>query len=208
MPKISKHSKFDSAEQNVEILALFAILVVLSVIASTGSMSILEVVVFNTIYGMSDSLRWFALVVTQFGNGWVVIGIAGLLFVARKSSVLALVVLRNSVLAYIFVEALKFVVDRPRPMLLLSEVSSREIIVSGNGFPSGHTAIATVLGLTLLSYLPVKFRWVPFVWIVLVAWSRIYLGVHAPLDIIGGFIIGLIVVLVADVSPWPQRTKR
>jgi membrane-associated phospholipid phosphatase len=48
---------------------------------------------------------------------------------------------------------------------------------------------------------------VPFVWIVLVAWSRIYLGVHAPLDVVGGFVLGLLVVLLAEKIPWPKRKK-
>lgn len=207
MSKILK-TMFSNRGQKVVTLSLLTILLALSLIASTGTMSALEVMVFNMIYGMSDRFQWFALVVTQLGNGWIVIGIIGLLFVVRKSPKLALIIFRNSALAYVFVEVLKFVVNRPRPMLLLSEVNSREIAVSGNGFPSGHTAIATVLGLTLLPYLPAKFRWVPFVWIVLVAWSRVYLGVHAPLDIVGGFIIGVVVVMTADILPWPRQTKR
>lgn len=180
----------------------------LLVTAASGGMGPWEVAVFSYFYFMSDSLRWFALLAAQLGSVWVVIGAVGLLFIIRKNPRLALQVFRNSLLTYIIVELMKLVAGRPRPMLLLDEVVSRELVVFGNGFPSGHTALATALSLTLLPHLPKSLRWLPFVWIALVAWSRIYLGVHAPLDVVGGFIVGAFVVLLGDFLPWPRRRKR
>jgi membrane-associated phospholipid phosphatase len=186
---------------------LFALLI-LSVAAAGGDMSSLEAEAFDRIYSMPDSLRWFALVVTQLGNVWVVIGLVGLLFVVKWNPKPSLLVLRNGVLTYIAVEVMKLLINRPRPAILLSEITAREIAVFGNGFPSGHAALATAVSLTLLPYLPKHLRWLPVAWIGLVAWSRIYLGVHAPLDVLGGFAIGALVVLLADVIPWPQHKKR
>lgn len=208
MPKKPNTSQNIRIRRKYAAAGLAVVFCALMTIAATGNMSSWEVAVFDWIYHMPDSLRWFALFATQLGNVWVVIGLVGLLFVVRKNPRLALIVFRNSLLAYIVVEFMKLVADRPRPMLLLDGVISRELAVYGNGFPSGHTALATVLSLTLLSHVPKKYRWVPFVWIGLVAWSRIYLGVHAPLDIVGGFIIGALVVLLADLLPWPRRPKR
>lgn len=205
MPKLSTTAPRYSLRRTLVASILLVVFVGLSVIAATDSMGAFETMVFNLIYSMPENLRWFALLVTQFGSGWVVAGTVGLLFVIRKNPLLALIVFRNSVLTYVLVECMKFVVSRPRPMLLLSEVSSREVAVYGSGFPSGHTALATVLSLTVLPYLPKKLYWLPFVWIILVGWSRIYLGVHAPFDVIGGFVVGAIVALVADALPWPKR---
>jgi membrane-associated phospholipid phosphatase len=193
--------------RKVVIFALAATFAVLAAAAALGEMGRLELRIFDMVYGMPDSLRPLALLVTQLGNAWIVVGLVGLLFVIRWNPTLALVVLRNAVVAYAAIQLFKWIVDRPRPMLLITEVTSREMNVFGNGFPSGHVAIATVLSLTLMPYLPKTLRWLPVVWIGLVAWSRIYLGVHAPLDVVGGFILGLLVVLLADLIPWPKQKR-
>lgn len=203
MPKPTGSNVWTRRKLVVGVLSLA--LAGLSLMAATGEMSTLETNVFEWIYSMPDSLRWFALLATQLGNFWVVIGIVGLLFVVRWNPRLSLTVFRNSVLTYIVIQSLKLLINRPRPMILLQEVSSREIAVFGDGFPSGHTALATVLSLTLLPYLPKRLRWLPVAWVGLVAWSRVYLGVHAPLDILGGIVIGMIVVIIADAIPWPAK---
>jgi len=208
MPKLRRTRPDTQLRQRAAVCTLVATLAALSLLASTGAMGPLETSIFELMYTMPDSLRWFALLATQFGNVWVCIGIIGLLFVLRKNPRLALVVFRNSLVAYMSVEFIKFFVGRPRPMLLLDNVISREIAVYGNGFPSGHTALATVLILTLLPHLPKYLRWLPIAWIGVVAWSRMYLGVHAPLDVVGGLLVGLLVVLLADYLPWPRRAKR
>ena len=79
---------------------------------------------------------------------------------------------------------------RARPNELLLDVVNLDYIVRGPGFPSGHMALATALAFTIGHYLPKKYHWVPIVWIVGVGLSRMYLGIHAPLDIVGGFAIG------------------
>ena len=61
-------------------------------------------------------------------------------------------------------------------------------------FPSRHTAIMTTI---IFSY--IKSRWFPYllalgIW---VGFARIYVGVHYPIDILGGIITGLISLVVA-----------
>jgi membrane-associated phospholipid phosphatase len=187
------------------VLGLLVVLLGMSMFATRGTLGKTETAIFEAIYSMPDSFRWSAQAVTQLGSVAMVIGVVGLLFVLKKNPYVALLVFRNSVLTYVIVLVAKFVVGRERPMILLSEVTSREMAVFGYGFPSLHAALATVVGLTLVPYFPAYLRWVPWVWIGLVAWSRIYLGVHAPLDIIGGFIIGVLVVLLGSRIAWPRR---
>jgi membrane-associated phospholipid phosphatase len=73
----------------------------------------------------------------------------------------------------------------------------RLVEASGYGMPSNHTMTPTVLW----GYIAWRWhslgRWVtPLAGLIvfLVAFSRIYLGVHFPADVIGGFILGLIVL--------------
>lgn len=86
--------------------------------------------------------------------------------------------------------AVKVMGGLPRPFEYDTRV--RAIVhATGNGFPSGHTQGAVVLW----GFLAVAFRR-PWLWVmaavlmVLVPLSRLYLGVHFPLDLLGGYLIG------------------
>ena len=88
---------------------------------------------------------------------------------------------------------LKSILAMPRPPRELWLVPA-----SGYGFPSGHTQSATVFW----GYLSYRFRMIPFtiftvVIVSLIAYSRVYLGVHYPHDVIGGLTIGLLLLLLA-----------
>ncbi|WCO67721.1 phosphatase PAP2 family protein [Iamia majanohamensis] len=86
---------------------------------------------------------------------------------------------------------LKAVVDRPRPTLLLDDVARRQAQPFDQAFPSAHTTIAVALAVVVGGALP---RWrVPVVVLaVAVAAARMYVGVHLPLDLVGGAALGLL----------------
>jgi len=147
---------------------------------------------FYFVFHWPDALRWPFLAITQCGSGLIVLAAVAVSFLSGYRQ-LSWRLLLTGYTAYILVMFAKELVNRPRPFVLLADVHERELMVSGNGFPSGHTAVATALALTLFPHLPKYWRWLPLAWIAGVGLSRVYLGVHAPLDIIGGFGIGLAV---------------
>jgi undecaprenyl-diphosphatase len=103
--------------------------------------------------------------------------------------------------ALVIAEIIKKLVNEPRPITLLKGHLHQRVVETGPGFPSGHETAAAAMALTLWFVLPPKWRWVSIFWIVVVAWSRLYLGVHTPMDIIGGFATGLLAVCIVRLLP-------
>lgn len=89
---------------------------------------------------------------------------------------------------------LKGVFDTPRPYVLEPAVArSEEAVLTGPGagFPSGHAqSSATFWGLAALYARRGWFWALALVLVALIALSRIYLGVHLPVDVLGGLVIG------------------
>ncbi len=147
------------------------------------------------IYNFPEWLRPIGIAITQFGSAGMAVIISLVLLTGReKSQHRGRLVLVNSTITYGLVTLAKLAVGRPRPVELVQNLQQHDILVTGLGFPSGHTALATVISLVLMPYLPRGWQWLPIAWIMLVGVSRVYLGVHAPLDIVGGFALGLAVV--------------
>lgn len=184
--KTKEHIRLDPTHQ----LLLAVVLFIFTVGASRGAdMMAWEVSTFHFIYGLPDFLRPFFLTVTQLGSIYV-LGVLLAVYLYKKRYNVALRLLLTGLLAYLLTGFAKDIWGRLRPHELLPGVVNLDYVVRGPGFPSGHVAMATALALTVGHYLPRKYRWVVPVWIIGVALSRVYLGIHAPLDIIGGFAIG------------------
>ncbi len=104
--------------------------------------------------------------------------------------------------AYALVAVLEQLVGRGRPADLPYHVVLRAM-QDGPGFPSGHVAVITALGLTIWPLVTWPWRILIVVLVGAEAWSRVFLGVHAPLDVVGGIAVGMIVVGAIHLLP-PQ----
>lgn len=88
---------------------------------------------------------------------------------------------------------LKHTIDRLRPFDAYPFIHQ----MSGGGspsFPSGHTADAFVTATSLALLFPKKpIIYIAYAWAFIIGYSRMYLGVHYPTDVIGGATLGCII---------------
>ena len=90
----------------------------------------------------------------------------------------------------------KYTFQRARPCNNPEIKSIIRIVLSRNSFSffSGHAAntMAVATFLYLLFKKDFKYFWLLFLWPLIFAYSRIYLGLHYPIDILSGYLCGLI----------------
>ena len=84
---------------------------------------------------------------------------------------------------------LKYLFERVRPCRALNDVHLLVSCGSGFSFPSSH-AVNTFAGAAVLSHFFRKQTWAFMTFAGVVAFSRVYVGVHYPSDVVGGGILG------------------
>ncbi len=188
------------------VLAIVVFWIAASQITKQG-MAGWERAAFDLFYNLPLSLKPYALAITQAGSALMIAGVCAALFLTRHR-MYAIRVFVLSVITYGLAWGAKHFFERPRPNVLLTYVSQRGPLESGFGFPSAHSAIAMTLGVVLLPLLPRKYWWVVFTVVLLVGSSRLYLGVHSPLDVIGGFALGAITSLSYLLFMGSRQNKR
>jgi membrane-associated phospholipid phosphatase len=144
-----------------------------------------------------------ALWTSRLGSTAVVFpaGAAGIALAAWRCPSVALVMLVTVAARAPFEWLLKDIVARPRPS------GARLVAGSGFGYPSGHVlaAAATWGFVPVIAGLYLKRRWAwwavtALAWSVigLIAWSRVWLGVHWVSDVVGGLAIAFGALCVAE----------
>jgi membrane-associated phospholipid phosphatase len=105
------------------------------------------------------------------------------------------VALTDMVGTYVF----KHTFERPRPCndptfalsvrLLLKDCAGGYSFVSNHA--ANHFGLATFFYFTLRHYLP-KWAWIGWLWAFSVGYAQVYVGIHYPLDVAGGAMIGIL----------------
>lgn len=145
----------------------------------------------------SPALTEVALFVTNLGSERAYIAFLLVVYLAvdaRFGRYLGLTFL----LGYFLNFHLKGIIDTPRPYVLDPSVGlTPEAVATGLGaaFPSGHAQASVMFWGMVASYVHKLWFWVLSVVLIgLISVTRVYLGLHIPLDLLGGWLIGAGVV--------------
>ncbi len=162
-------------------------------VLSKGLFDSIERPIFEFVNTWSKDLYGLMYGFTQFGglgSLFLWVGAAWYLINKRGAAILAF----TGICAWFLAKIAKALIQRDRPVGILESVNlfSGETF-GGYGFPSGHATFSAACATLLYFQVPKKYRKYLLLIVFLVGLSRMYLGAHFPLDIVGGWALGAIV---------------
>ena len=181
----------------------------MAVLVHYGLTSSFDAAVYNFVIGLrSDSLTKTLLFITEFASvkGIVflcAVSLIGLFWKYYKSLFLVL----NVIVSTIFNVVIKNIMMVPRPNIL------RLAEETGYSFPSGHSmasvafygfTVYLILSSDMNKYLKIVFSSLLVILIIVIGFSRVYLGVHNASDVIAGYAIST-GLLLADIMILKKR---
>lgn len=133
-------------------------------------------------------LPWLTYLGSHFA---VILFILLSLIFTRKRKVLRSLLFLYAIQSAI-VYGLKFLIQRQRPLFFLemaSKLSKGPGEILDPSFPSAHAAFSFMMATLLAQWFP-RYRFIFFIVGGFIGWTRIYLGLHYPTDVVVGALVG------------------
>ena len=166
-----------------------AVLLAASAVAARSQrVSRAETAVFRAVNDTPDGLHVVAWPVMQMGSLGSVAATSVALHWRRHDVRRTLFVAAAGTAVWVGIKLIKPLTGRGRPADLLPDVNVRGPAQGGLGYPSGHAAVSVALGILATS--STRARAIALSAAALTGLSRIYVGAHMPLDVLGGFAAG------------------
>ena len=175
-------------------IVLFLVFITMGVLVFTNNVSFIDNNAYDRIIHHNDKLTFFLTNITEFGDAIILTIVTLLFLLINKERKYGFVVAINLILAFSISSISKLIFLRTRPDINVL------IDINGYSFPSNH-ALVSVAFYGLLIYLIYKkvknnnIKWLSIgllsLLILLITYSRIYLGAHYTSDVISGFSLGL-----------------
>jgi undecaprenyl-diphosphatase len=147
----------------------------------------------------ADALDPIVTAITSLGNAgifWIILTVLLLIFKkTRKIGLCCALALIFDLLAVNI--AIKPLVARVRPYVTLPEILPLGHLSQDFSFPSGHSAASLAAAWAIFRTTKRKFGVPAMILALLIALSRLYVGVHYPTDVICGAIIGAVLAEIA-----------
>ncbi len=173
-----------------------------------GSVGAVERNVFHAVNDLPAALGPAIWPILQLGSllGAPIVALVALLAHRPRLAVAALVV---GVAKLVAERLVKAAVSRQRPWTSIGPDIHRygQVPLRGESFVSGHAMLAAALAVVVTPYLVGRWRVLPALLAALVAVGRVYVGAHAPLDVLCGAAGGVAVGAVVDLLVRRHRPR-
>lgn len=136
-------------------------------------------------------IRPFFSIISRIGDGlfWYVLILLLPMIFGVDAITTSLQMILAGVSGLLIYKWIKLMTERARPFMVSSNISLGAAPLDKYSFPSGHTLHAVSFSLVAMHYYPVL-AWVLIPLTLLIALSRVILGLHYPTDVLAGASIG------------------
>ena len=139
--------------------------------------------------------------ITHLGDGgifWILLTVLLLCFrQTRRAGIYSACALIGSLVINNLI--LKNLIARIRPYEVVEGLKCIVALAKDYSFPSGHTGASFASAVAIYPNIPKKYAVLLIILASLIAFSRLYVGIHYPTDILGGLVTGISIGLLVNI---------